>query len=77
MGGLPYKTTELHLSFSLYVTFASFLHHSLSSYVTFTSVSSSVPFVHHPLPERADSGFSGCAGKVSQLRNKLPARSPF
>ena len=60
-----------------YNTFASLLHHSFSSYVTFTSVPSSVPFVHHPLPERADSGFSGCAGKVSQLRNKLPARSPF
>ena len=63
MNGLFFLTTESHRSFS--------------SYVTFTSVPSSVPFVHHPLPERADSGFSGCAGKVSQLRNKLPARSPF
>ncbi|MGO0498777.1 hypothetical protein ACTMM5_16240, partial [Escherichia coli] len=88
MNGLFFLTTELHRSFSSYITFtsllqhfyntfASLLHHSFSSYVTFTSVPSSVPFVHHPLPERADSGFSGCAGKVSQLRNKLPARSPF
>lgn len=88
MNGLFFLTTELHRSFSPYITFtsllqhfyntfASLLHHSFSSYVTFTSVPSSVPFVHHPLPERADSGFSGCAGKVSQLRNKLPARSPF
>jgi cytochrome b subunit of formate dehydrogenase len=77
MNGLFFLTTELHRSFSSYITFTSLLHHSFSSYVTFTSVPSSVPFVHHPLPERADSGFSGCAGKVSQLRNKLPARSPF
>ena len=77
MNGLFFLTTELHRSFSSYITFTSLLHHSFSSYVTFTSVPSSVPFVHHPLHERADSGFSGCAGKVSQLRNKLPARSPF
>lgn len=77
MNGLFFLTTELHRSFSSYITFTTLLHHSFSSYVTFTSVPSSVPFVHHPLPERADSGFSGCAGKVSQLRNKLPARSPF
>ena len=61
-----------------------FIHHF---YITFTSF---LQFIRHfyvssilcaictsPLPERADSGFSGCAGKVSQLRNKLPARSPF
>lgn len=74
-----------------YITFASFLrpvhhfyntlttllHHSFSSYVTFTSVPSSVPFVHHPLPERADSGFSGCAGNASRPHNKLRSRSPF
>ena len=77
MNGLFFLTTELHRSFSSYITFTSLLHHSFSSYVTFTSVPSYVPFVHHPLPERADSVFSVCAGKVSQLRNKLPARSPF
>ena len=81
-------TSLLHHSFSLYITFTtllhhfyiiytSLLHHSFSSYVTFTSVPSSVPFVHHPLPERADSGFSGCAGNASQPRNKLRPRSPF
>ena len=70
-------TSLLQFIHHFYITFTSLLHHSFSSYVTFTSVPSSVPFVHHPLPERADSGFSGCAGKVSQLRNKLPARSPF
>ena len=102
MNGLFFLTTELHRSFSsyitfttllhhfciipsayttllqhLYITFASLLHHSFSSYVTFTSVPSSVPFVHHPLPERADSGFSGCAGNASRPRNKLRPRSPF
>ena len=88
MNGLFFLTTELHCSFSsyitfttllhhFYITFTSLLHHSFSSYVTFTSVPSSVPFVHHPLPERADSGFSGCAGNASQPRNKLRPRSPF
>ena len=102
MNGLFFLTTELHRSFSSYITsttllqhfynaFTSFLqpihhfcitlttllHHSFSSYVTFTSVPSSVPFVHHALPERADSGFSGCAGNASRPRNKLRPRSPF
>jgi hypothetical protein len=63
MNGLFFLTTELHCSFSsyitftsllhhsfsLYITFASLLHYSFSSYVTFTSVPSSVPFVH-PTP---------------------------
>lgn len=63
MNGLFFLTTELHCSFSSYITFASFLqpihhfyntfasllHYSFSSYVTFTSVPSSVPFVH-PTP---------------------------
>ena len=49
MNGLFFLTTELHCSFSSYITFASLLHHSFSSYVTFTSVPSSVPFVH-PTP---------------------------
>ncbi len=63
MNGLFFLTTELHRSFS--------------SYITFTSVPSSVPFVHHALPERADSGFSGCAGNASRPRNKLRIRSPL
>ena len=60
MNGLFFLTTELHCSFSsyitfttllhhFYITFTSLLHHSFSSYVTFTSVPSSVPFVH-PTP---------------------------
>ena len=63
MNGLFFLTTELHCSFSsyitfttllqhsfgLYITFTTLLHHSFSSYVTFTSVPSSVPFVH-PTP---------------------------
>ena len=102
MNGLFFLTTELHRSFSSYITFTtllqhsfglyitfttllhhfyiiytSLLHHSFSSYVTFTSVPSSVPFVHHALPERADSGFSGCAGNASRPRNKLRIRSPL
>lgn len=42
-----------------------------------TSLSSSVPFVHNPLHESDDSGFSGCAGNASRPRNKLRPRSPF
>ena len=49
MNGLFFLTTELHRSFSSYITFTSLLHHSFSSYVTFTSVPSFVPFVH-PTP---------------------------
>lgn len=35
------------------------------------------PFVHDPLPERAENGFSGCAGNASRPRNKLRIRSPL
>jgi len=102
MNGLFFLTTELHRSFSSYITFttllrpvhqfyntfASLLHHLYITFTSFihhfyiipsahTSLSSSVPFVHHPLPERADSGFSGCAGNASRPRNKLRPRSPF
>lgn len=102
MNGLFFLTTELHRSFSSYITsttllqhlyiipsantsllhhfcitLTTLLHHSFSSYVTFTSVPSSVPFVHHALPERADSGFSGCAGNASRPRNKLRIHSPL
>ena len=91
MNGLFFLTTELHCSFSSYITFTSLLHHSFSLYITFTtllhhfysipsahtSLPSSVPFVHHPLPERAENGFSGCAGNASRPRNKLRSRSPF
>lgn len=49
MNGLFFLTTELHCSFSSYITFTTLLHHSFSSHVTFTSVPSSVPFVH-PTP---------------------------
>ncbi|WP_205415299.1 hypothetical protein, partial [Enterobacter kobei] len=30
-----------------------------------------------PLPERAENGFSGCAGNASRPRNKLRIRSPL
>ena len=59
------------------ITFTSFVHHFYIIPSAHTSLSSSVPFVHHPLPERADSGFSGCAGNASRPRNKLRPRSPF
>ncbi|MFV9659429.1 hypothetical protein ACNVD5_08470, partial [Klebsiella pneumoniae] len=29
------------------------------------------------MPERAENGFSGCAGNASRQRNKLRPRSPF
>lgn len=102
MNGLFFLTTELHRSFSSYITFTTLLHHfciipsvctSLLHhfYITFTtllhhfyiipsahtSLPSSVPFVHPPLPERAENGFSGCAGNASRPRNKLRPRSPF
>ena len=99
MNGLFFLTTELHRSFSSYITYTSLIHHFYITYTSLlhhfyitytsllhhfyiipsahTSLSSSVPFVHHPLPERADSGFSGCAGNASRPRNKLRPRSPF
>ena len=77
MNGLFFLTTELHRSFSSYITFTTLLHHFYIIPSAHTSLSSSVPFVHHPLPERADSGFSGCAGNASRPRNKLRPRSPF
>ena len=88
MNGLFFLTTELHRSFSSYITFTTLLQHFFITFTSLihhfyiipsahTSLSSSVPFVHHPLPERADSGFSGCAGNASRPRNKLRPRSPF
>ena len=91
MNGLFFLTTELHRSFRSYITFTTLLHHSFALYITFTtllhhfyiipsahtSLPSSVPFVHPPLPERAENGFSGCAGNASRPRNKLRPRSPF
>ncbi len=70
-------TTLLRPVHHFYNTFASFIHHFYIIPSAHTSLSSSVPFVHHPLPERADSGFSGCAGNASRPRNKLRPRSPF
>ena len=60
MNGLFFLTTELHRSFSSYITFTTLLHHfciipsahtTLLQHfcITFTSVPSSVPFVH-PTP---------------------------
>lgn len=70
-------TTLLRPVHHFYNTFTSFIHHFYIIPSAHTSLSSSVPFVHHPLPERADSGFSGCAGNASRPRNKLRPRSPF
>ena len=74
-------TSLLQFIHHFYNTFASLLHHL---YITFTSFLQLIRHFHPlchlyitPLPERVDSGFSGCAGKVSQLRNKLRTRSPF
>ena len=72
-----FYNTFASLLHHLYITFTSFIHHFYIIPSAHTSLSSSVPFVHHPLPERADSGFSGCAGNASRPRNKLRPRSPF
>ncbi|WP_225852904.1 hypothetical protein, partial [Klebsiella pneumoniae] len=53
------------------------IHHFYIIPSAHTSLPSSVPFVHPPLPERAENGFSGCAGNASRPRNKLRPRSPF
>lgn len=78
-------TTLLQSVHHFYNTFASLLHHL---YITFTSF---LQLIRHfyvssilcaictsdPLPERAENGFSGCAGNASRPRNKLRPRSPF
>ncbi len=78
-------TTLLQSVHRFYNTFASLLHHL---YITFTSF---LQLIRHfyvssilcaictsdPLPERAENGFSGCAGNASRPRNKLRPRSPF
>ena len=48
MNGLFFLTTELHCSFSSYITFASLLHHSFSSYVTsiLCAICTSPPFLN-------------------------------
>lgn len=99
MNGLFFLTTELHRSFSSYITFTTLLrpvHHPYNTfasllhhlYITFTSF---LQLIRHfyvssilcaictsaPLPERAENGFSGCAGNASRPRNKLRPRSPF
>ena len=110
MNGLFLLTTELHCSFSSYITFTTLLHHFCiipSAYTsllhhfynTFTTLlhhfcitfTSFLQLIRHfyvssilcaictsdPLPERAENGFSGCAGNASRPRNKLRPRSPF
>ena len=78
-------TTLLQSVHRFYNTFASLLHHL---YITFTSF---LQLIRHfyvssilcaictsdSLPERAENGFSGCAGNASRPRNKLRSRSPF
>ena len=49
MNGLFFLTTELHRSFSSYITFTSLIHHFYIIPSAHTSLSSSVPFVH-PTP---------------------------
>ena len=48
MNGLFFLTTELHRSFSSYITFTSLLHHSFSSYVTsiLCAICTSPPFLN-------------------------------
>ncbi|MEL3530992.1 hypothetical protein R9U74_00535, partial [Escherichia coli] len=99
MNGLFFLTTELHRSFSSYITFTTLLQHSFGLYITFTTLLHHfyiiyTSLLHHsfssyvtsilcaictsaPLPERAENGFSGCAGNASRPRNKLRPRSPF
>lgn len=76
-----YRITSLlqfiHHFYNTFTTLLQSAHHFYIIPSAHTSLSSSVPFVHHPLPERADSGFSGCAGNASRPRNKLRPRSPF
>ena len=78
-------TTLLQSVHHFYNTFTTLLHHL---YITFTSF---LQLIRHfyvssilcaictsdPLPERAENGFSGCAGNASRPRNKLRPRSPF
>ena len=70
-----YIAPSVHTSLlqHFYIIYTSLLHHSFSSYVTFILCA----ICTSPLPERADSGFSGCAGNASRPRNKLRPRSPF
>ena len=73
MNGLFFLTTELHCSFSSYITFASLLHHSFSSYVTFTSVPSSVPFVHPtPFLNVLKTVFRLCRQRLGHAINSFP-----
>lgn len=74
MNGLFFLTTELHCSFSSYITFTSFLQLIRHFYVS--SILCAI-CTSDPLPERAENGFSGCAGNASRPRNKLRSRSPF
>ena len=66
---MPFRgltTDKLQINYRI----TSLLHHS---YVRSDLCAICTP----PLPERADSGFSGCAGNASRPRNKLRPRSPF
>lgn len=56
------------------ITFTSFLQLIRHFYVS--SILSAI-CTSDPLPERAENGFSGCAGNASRPRNKLRPRSPF
>ena len=73
---LPDYRITLLLQFihHIYNTFTSFLqltrHFYVSSILCAICTSDS-------LPERAENGFSGCAGNASRPRNKLRSRSPF
>ncbi|WP_275276082.1 hypothetical protein, partial [Escherichia coli] len=56
------------------ITFTSFLQLIRHFYVS--SILCAI-CTSDPLPERAENGFSGCAGNASRPRNKLRPRSPF
>ena len=73
---LPDYRITLLLQFihHFYNTFTSFLQLIRHFYVSFILCAICTS---DSLPERAENGFSGCAGNASRPRNKLRSRSPF
>lgn len=67
-------TSLLQFIHHFYITFTSFLQLIRHFYVS--SILCAI-CASDPLPERAENGFSGCAGNASRPRNKLRPRSPF
>ena len=74
MNGLFFLTTELHRSFSSYITFTTLLHHFYIIPSAHTSLSSSVPFVHHPFLNVLTAGFPAVP---ATLHGHAQIASPF